>query len=139
MILYKNKCSVPMLLVFCSLYSRSVQLNFKWPESHIQLTPCHSTYTINSGNFVLDYNSKVTGDYNSIKLITKKKKKNIVKTVSLIIVLDDCTFLVESPPETRMQLNATITISKKSVDEECLGWIKLYDFHSNATLVPFGK
>lgn len=38
-----------------------------------------------------------------------------------------------------MQLNATISILNKTINEECVGWIKLYDIHSNATLVPFGK
>lgn len=52
-------------LVFINLYSRSTQLNFKWPGSYIQLTPCHSTYTITSGKYVLDYDPKVTGSYHS--------------------------------------------------------------------------
>lgn len=42
-----------------------MQLNFKWPENYIKLTPCHSTYTISSGHYVIDYDSKVTGNYHS--------------------------------------------------------------------------
>lgn len=56
-----------------------------------------------------------------------------------IYCLDDCTFLIESPPGTRMYLNATISIVEKNSNEECMRWLKLYDFYSNATLIPFGE
>ncbi|VVC32525.1 CUB domain [Cinara cedri] len=112
---FKNIYFTLLSIVFLNLYGNSMQLNFKWPESHIQLTPCHSTYTITSGNYVLDYNSKVTGNYN------------------------DCTFLIESPPGTQMRLNATISILNENHNENCTNWLKFYDFHSNASLVPFGE
>jgi len=38
-----------------------------------------------------------------------------------------------------MQLNATISILNKKSNEECMDWLKFYNFHSNATLVPFGE
>lgn len=38
-----------------------------------------------------------------------------------------------------MYLNATISIVEKNSNEECMRWLKLYDFHSNATLIPFGE
>lgn len=63
--LHEKRYFVQIFFVFFNLYSDSMQLNFKWPESHIQLTPCHSTYTISSGNYVLDYDTKVTGNYHS--------------------------------------------------------------------------
>jgi len=63
--LHKKRYFVQICFVFFNLYSNSMQLNFKWPGSHIQLTPCHSTYTISSGNYVLDYDTKVTGNYHS--------------------------------------------------------------------------
>lgn len=65
MFLHKKRVFVKIVIIFFNLYSNSMQLNFKWPESHIQLTPCHSKYTITMGNYVLDYNSKVTGNYHS--------------------------------------------------------------------------
>lgn len=65
MVVYENINFVQIILIICNLYSSTMQLNFKWPQSHIQLTPCHSTYTINSGNYLLDYDSKVTGNYHS--------------------------------------------------------------------------
>lgn len=52
--------------------------------------------------------------------------------------LDDCTFLIESPPGKQMQLNATILILNKN-NEVCMNWLKFYDFHSNTTLIPFGE
>lgn len=66
MIFYYKKINfVQIAFIFFNLHNTSTGLNFKWPENQIQLTPCHSTYTIYSGNYVLDYNSKVTGNYNS--------------------------------------------------------------------------
>lgn len=56
-----------------------------------------------------------------------------------LIHLDDCTFLIESPPGTQMQLNATILMLNDKSADECKGWLKFYDFHSNTTLVPFGE
>lgn len=56
---------VTISIILLNLYGNSEQLNFKWPESRIQLTPCHSTYTITSGNYALNYDSKVTGSYQS--------------------------------------------------------------------------
>jgi len=53
--------------------------------------------------------------------------------------IEDCTFLIESLPGTQIQLNATISILNKKSNEECMDWLKFYDFHSNATLVPFGE
>ncbi|XP_025208335.1 uncharacterized protein LOC112603801 [Melanaphis sacchari] len=114
--LYKKIHFVQIFFIFFNLYSNSTQLNFKWPESHIQLTPCHSTYTISSGNYVLDYDSKVTGNYHN-----------------------DCTFLIEGSPGTQLQLNATITILNETNQDECMHWIKFYDFYSNTTLVPLGE
>jgi len=63
--LYENIYLVKFCIIFFNLYGDSIQLNFKWPESNIKLTPCHSSYTINSGHYVLDYDSKVTGNYHS--------------------------------------------------------------------------
>lgn len=60
---------VKIFIILFNLYGDSIQLNFKWPDSHIQLTPCHSTYTITSGNYELKYDSKVTGNNNSKYLI----------------------------------------------------------------------
>lgn len=78
MFLHKNIYLIKMsIILLFNLYGESVQLNFKWPDSHIQLTPCHSTYTITSGNYVLSYDSKVTGNYHSeyfIKNIIIKQK-----------------------------------------------------------------
>lgn len=65
MIFWNEKISVKIYIILFNLYSSSMQLDYKWPESHIQLTPCHSTYTITSGNYILDYDSKVTGIYRS--------------------------------------------------------------------------
>lgn len=65
MAVYVNIYFVQIILIICNLCGSTMQLNFKWPESHIQLTPCHSTYTINSGSYLLDYDSKVTGNYHS--------------------------------------------------------------------------
>jgi len=63
--IYEKIYFIQISIIFFNFYSNSMQLNFKWPESHIQLTPCHSTYTISTGNYVLDYDSKVTGSYHS--------------------------------------------------------------------------
>lgn len=65
MVVYENINYVQIILIICNLYGNTMQLNIKWPQSHIQLTPCHSTYTINSGSYLLDYDSKVTGNYHS--------------------------------------------------------------------------
>lgn len=65
MFTYQKLYFVKISIIFFNLCNNSIQLNFKWPESHIQLTPCHSTYTITSGNYVLNYDSKVTGKYHS--------------------------------------------------------------------------
>jgi len=65
MIFYENIYFFKFYIIFFNLYGDSTQLNFKWPESYIKLTPCHSTYTIGSGHYVLDYDSKVTGNDHS--------------------------------------------------------------------------
>lgn len=59
-------------------------------------------------------------------------KQNIVKLI--LNFVDDCTFLIESPPGSQMEINGTIKFYDKS-----MGWLKLYDFYSNTTLVPFGE
>lgn len=56
---------VGIAIVFFYLQGNSNQLNFKWPASHLQLTPCHSTYTLTLGSYMLDYDSKITGNYHS--------------------------------------------------------------------------
>lgn len=38
-----------------------------------------------------------------------------------------------------MQLNATISMLNRKNVEECVDWLKFYNFHSNTTLVPFGE
>lgn len=65
MIFLNEKLSVKIYIILFNLYSNSIQIDYKWPESHIQLTPCHSTYTITSGNYIMNYDSKVTGNYQS--------------------------------------------------------------------------
>lgn len=59
--------------------------------------------------------------------------------VKIIYFSDDCTFLIESPPGTKMQLNATISILKTQDNKECNDWLKFYDFYNNTTLVPLGE
>lgn len=66
--LCKNIYFTLLSIIFLNLYGNSIQLNLKWAKSNIQLTPCHSTYTLTSGNYMLNYNSKVTG--NNSKLPT---------------------------------------------------------------------
>lgn len=69
--LYRNICFALFSIVFLNFNGNTMQLNLKWPESHIQLTPCHSTYTIAPGDYVLDYNSKVTGNYSKSPVCIK--------------------------------------------------------------------
>lgn len=38
-----------------------------------------------------------------------------------------------------MQLNATILMLNQKPKEECIDWLKFYNFHSNTTLKPFGE
>lgn len=38
-----------------------------------------------------------------------------------------------------MLLNATIIILNKTNEDECMDWIKFYDFYSNTTLIPLGE
>ncbi|XP_050421883.1 uncharacterized protein LOC126834178 [Adelges cooleyi] len=103
-------------IIFCVVYDSTAELNYRRPKAHFQLTPCQSAFTINIGNYIFDYDAKITGHYDK-----------------------ECTFLIESPPKSQMRLRVSLSIGNLETIETCAWWLKLFDFHSNATLIPLAE